>query len=806
MPSEHLSAPRPPFARLSPRRKNLLTILFLALTPLCFFWRETLGLLALGDQDAVFWFLPLYNLVATQIRAGGLPLWNPWMYGGMPLFAQLQAGALDPFNWLFLSGGGLRTLTFAQEAAFAVALLAAYAYARALGGRRRAGVVTALVYGLSGFPVARTIYPGLLHIYALAPLPLLCIERLWRDAPDKNRWRWREVICGALVVAWQLCAGHPQPFLYAALLAAAYALFRAFTPAGSPFSRLRFLTQCALLYALGAALSAVQMFPAIAFTRQSVRETWTYEMFTAHSLHPLSLAGALFPFMHGGGRGIYPLPYQVPFQADYWHHNEAQIYLGALTLALALTGALTAWRARWRPGFFWACAVIAGALLSLGKFVPPLAAASYHIPLLGQFRSPNRHWMEVTLGVAVLAGYAVERFLTEQNEQALGLMKRRLRASIVAITLFCTLFALRHTPSAEFVMPVALALAACLCVWDFTHGHRARGGMLIPVFLLFDFLHYAYFAPINSAMTAAAETGQAFPAELKPAAGDAAPWRFHFATNKNTGWFRPDWFAGFEMAPGYDPLLSAAYKTFSGIDEAGHTYLPETLGEADQTLDLLSVRYALVPHDFALATAPARWRRVARQSPLPAYQEHHVYENQRRLPRAWLVNHVAPAWQGDQLKMIRGALPGPDGQRFDPRRHALAEPAAATRISQALAVQGAAAAQTEARTGEVTLSRHAPGSLSARVTASHVSLLVLSEIAWPGWQARVDGVKTEVFQVDYLLSGVVAPRGEHLIEFYYEPPFLRTGLQTTTAAGVILLLLFVSDWRGGKKRPAETAY
>ena len=118
----------------SGRTANLLTLLFLLLLPFVFFWRETLGRLTLGDQDALFWFFPIYKLVAEQIRAGHLPLWNPYMYSGMPLFAQPQAGVLDPINWIYLFGATPRLLTLAQEISFGIALLAAYGYVRTVGG------------------------------------------------------------------------------------------------------------------------------------------------------------------------------------------------------------------------------------------------------------------------------------------------------------------------------------------------------------------------------------------------------------------------------------------------------------------------------------------------------------------------------------------------------------------------------------------------------------------------------------------------------------------------------------------------
>jgi hypothetical protein len=215
MPTKH-----PLKQHLTSRNRNLLALLFLILLPPVFFLRATIGRTTLGDQDAVFWFFPAYKFVAEQIRSGSLPLWSPYQYGGAPIFAAWQAGALDPVNWIYLIETTSRTLTLSLEIGFAIALIATFSYARSIGFTRRASVVSAVIYGLSGFAVARVLYPGFLHIVALAPFVLYFVERLFQTG------RWRYVAGGALIVAWQVFAAHPQPLIYSSLLACAYALCR----------------------------------------------------------------------------------------------------------------------------------------------------------------------------------------------------------------------------------------------------------------------------------------------------------------------------------------------------------------------------------------------------------------------------------------------------------------------------------------------------------------------------------------------------------------------------------------------------
>ncbi|MBO0723670.1 MAG: hypothetical protein J2P41_22790, partial [Blastocatellia bacterium] len=202
------------------KRAALSSIIFLALLPFIFFWRETLGRLTLGDQDAIFWFFPAFKFTAEQLKTGSLPLWTLYQYSGSPVFSQWNSGVFDPLNLIYLIEASSRTLTISLELSFALSLLTTFAYTRSLGFNRRASIISSVVYSLGGFSVARTLYPGLLHILALTPLVLYFVERIYQ------RGRWRDAAAGALIVAWQIFAAHAQPLVYSSLLAVAYALFR----------------------------------------------------------------------------------------------------------------------------------------------------------------------------------------------------------------------------------------------------------------------------------------------------------------------------------------------------------------------------------------------------------------------------------------------------------------------------------------------------------------------------------------------------------------------------------------------------
>ncbi len=56
-------------------------------------------------------------------------------------------------------------------------------------------------------------------------------------------------------------------------------------------------------------------------------------------------------------------------------------------------------------------------------------------------------------------------------------------------------------------------------------------------------------------------------------------------------------------------------------------------------------------------------------------------------------------------------------------------------------------------------------------------LLVFSEIYYPsGWQVYLNGEKTNYFDINYLLRGMIVPKGNHLIEFNFSPKIVKTGI------------------------------
>jgi hypothetical protein len=93
---------------------------------------------------------------------------------------------------------------------------------------------------------------------------------------------------------------------------------------------------------------------------------------------------------------------------------------------------------------------------------------------------------------------------------------------------------------------------------------------------------------------------------------------------------------------------------------------------------------------------------------------------------------------------------------------------------------------------KVTLKTYKPNYLKYVSKNSSKGLAVFSEIYYPkGWNAFIDGKKTEHFRTDYTLRAMFIPAGNHTIEFKFEPEVVETGgtISLFSAIGILLLLV-----------------
>lgn len=345
--------------------------------------------------DALAYFYPNLAYLGASLREGRLPLWNPYLFAGVPFLANSQTGVFYPPNWLAALVPAPRA--YAWSAALHAALAAAGAFAfgrRALGLGRPGALATALVFAFGGSFSAQVGHLNQLQAASWLPLLLLVGDGLLR------RPRLRLAVLGGVVLCLQLLAGHSQVTylsLWALLLysgAFCAAALRDGRRAGlAPRDlvawQLSRLGPLLLLVAVGGSLAAAQLLPTYELSRESIRAGGLeYDEAASFSLPPWKALLALLPTF--GGPTVY---------------SEWLGYVGVAGLILA--GLALALRPDRRAAAMLLVALVALAL-AFGKFDPLYGLAYRWMPGLALFRVPARWLLVYSFGLAGLAGLGLD--------------------------------------------------------------------------------------------------------------------------------------------------------------------------------------------------------------------------------------------------------------------------------------------------------------------------------------------------------------------------------------------------------------
>lgn len=379
------------------------------------------------DQAIVI--APWLDFAAERLRAGELPLWNPFNYGGQPIVGAYQLALWWPPNWVYFATQsawffvGVAWLKLVAAGAFMLLYLAR------LGLARGPASVGALAFMLCGFNLV-WLGHNQTNVALFAPLCLWCVERAAQGV------RARHVGLFAFVVALQFCAGHAQTSAHLLAVVAAYALFRWRVEVGGSRLAGAGLARLALGAALGTLLAAPQLLPFLEYLRDS------QGLVSNASPELVARDGAW------KGLALLALPklFGTPQDGDYHgplgaHLNYAELvggYVGALMLALAAAGVLVGrGRGRW---FFVGLLAFA---LCLAYQLAPVYDALRALPLWGATKL-MRFALFVALALAVLGAFGLD---------ALAARLRRAGGLVAAVFLLVALelcaFGERFNPAVD---------------------------------------------------------------------------------------------------------------------------------------------------------------------------------------------------------------------------------------------------------------------------------------------------------------------------------------------------------------------
>jgi hypothetical protein len=757
------------------RLYEAIVLIVLFLLPCLFFWRlmapNPADRATIPAGDFTEQYYPLHLFTAREWAQGRLPLWDPYIYAGQPALADIQSGALYPLNLLVilllaLAGRGFPLWALEAQVIFhfSLASIFTYFFVRRLSRSRFAAVVSALTFTYSGyltsFPVQQV---TILQVAVWLPLILLLLDLAVEDKdpahsrfPASSSRFWFYVTLAGLALGCSILAGHPQTSMHVFYASIAYFAFKMWRGRGLGGGRGLAGILVFLLVAFG--LAAVQLLPTLELIRLSPRAAIDYET-ASWGLFWYETMSLLFPGYFGG----------------------SPQYVGILPMILAAMALL--FERRQRDKVFWLGLGLAAFLLSLGRHTFLYNVFHVLAPGFGRVRNQERIIFLFSFSLAVLAGYGatllvrpIPRVLRHSFQSFYQTLKRLGLAGLALTAFFYygwlqegtqegadfNFFTgvLRHHVFHLLLFGGVLLLLALRR----SRGASRRWLMALCVgliaFNLFtinwqfnvqDAIEGGHFPQmgVTDSLRAELEGGEpfrVFTAGLLPGAG-------------NAGIF----YQLYDVA-GNSPLHLASLERFEAqVNERRRWQLLNVAYMFDQReLDREDLEFVYIKRGVL------------------------TYRVVDALPHAWAVHEAVVAADDEETWAILNA---PD---FDPTQRVVLphEPG--------IALPGGDTAGSR-----VDVVEYAPTRISLQADMVDNGLLVLSDVYYPGWQARVDGQSAPIYRANYLLRAVPVEGGQHRVEVYYDPPLFKVGLAITLLTLLASGALLAGVALRGQQRPRK---
>ncbi len=766
-----------------PRRGLLWAAVTYALATLSLAWPALSGQFLVNPRsDQFIAGYAFREFAAATLRdTGGFPLWNPYLFGGMPYVAAMHGDIFYPTAFLRMLVGTDVGMTWGFIIHVYLAGLFTFLLLRSFGLGFFGSLVGGLAYMMSG-NVAGLVSPGhdgKLFISALLPLALFFVVRGVRDG---RQWSWGAL---AITVGLAVLSPHPQLLQYMLLVAGATGIFLAF---GSPSlprpTAIRRLGASALAVIVGGAMGAIQYLPVqeyVAWSPRAGGHTW--EQAVSYSMPPEEMINFWIPQFSG-------------ILDHYWGDNGIHLHSEYLGVAVILLAALAFARGD-RTGsrrlqWFFAGVTIVALLWSLGGYTPFYRLVYAIVPGTKFFRAPSTMLYVVSFGVAVLAGFGADRAARRDVGRrylltwvvvvgALGLIGGLGGLTNLGVSL-------AQAPQVDRVLANETALRigslrsllfgamALACLFLLSSGRLGReaGAWLIAGIVAVDLWsverEYWQFSPPASVIFASDSTIEYV--KRQPIPGRV----LQFATpNPQTS--RDPFLRG-------DALMVHRIRTVLGYhgNELGRYQQMVYFGEGQianpNFWHLMNVRYILT--DAADLGVPSL-KRVAGPVTNAYGTTVFLYEIPGNNPPAWVVPAIVKAPDDAVL----GTVLDP---RFDVRRAALFDTSAAVKGVEPSALP-------EPLTIDATAKRYDPGAIDIELDqpAPAGSALLVSENYYPGWTAEVDGKAAAVGRADMTLIGVELPEGARNITLRFSSEPYEKGKLVT----ILALALALFWWGGG---------
>ncbi len=856
--------------------RDLAALILLLVLPLILFWPVTVGSRTLIPADNLYQWEPYRTFAARQgvtlpphnellsdlvlenlvwkrfivqsLQAGEIPLWNPYLFAGVPFLAAGQHSALYPFSILFYILPLSRAYGWFTVSQLWLAGAFMYLLGRVVRLGRFPALIAGITYQLSAFFLVSVVFAMIIAAAAWLPLLLAIIEVIVRKQEEKGNGPFVPivyVVIGAVALGVHVLAGHPEILVYTLLVMAFYSLARLallWRRVGAWRPVVRLAVWLAVMAALGLGLGSVQLIPLLELVTRSFREgSVTYNDVVGWAYPTRQIITFLVPDFFGNPahHGYWDLVSRQWVAADriFWgikNYVEAGSYVGILPLLLAVMAVLGAGRssAHRRHVWLWATLALASLLFVFGT--PLYAILYYGLPGIKQLHSPFRWVFPYTLSISALAGLG-SQYLAERRQSDVQRPMSRIQSLIIwgamggGLALVAALLALLIAPGA-WVPLAERALAAVEKAQEaFSSGRMllsyewrnllvfglmlAAGGLVLrlsrcPIYLKMpkwangpmpvwqllavvvvslDLLIFGWgFNP--AADPAWLEYTPPAIEFLKGKAADSQPWRlttYQIEGDTKTLNANIPWLHGLQDVRGYDSIIPRQYADYMGVIENQGELLYNRIAPIYGVEHLSSPLLDLLTVRYVVTEGE-----IANPDYRLVYDgEVRIYENTDALPRAFALPRAEVVSIGDLAPRLR---------TWDPRQLVLLDDQMVHADDTRLRSPGDWPLQP------ATVVTYSPNAVFVDVEMPGPGWLVLADSYFSGWKAyrstpngQIPNPKDEppdetelaIVRADGNFRAVWLEAGAHRVRFKYTPLSFKLGLYGSFMAAVVLFLL-----------------
>jgi len=702
------------------------------------------------------------NLMSTQ----GVFAWNPYLDGGLPLLADISHHfALYPGNLLFYFLDAVSAFNGLILIHFVLAGMGMYSLGILKHRSPYCAFISAFAWVLSGFYLSSINRPG--YFFTVSWLPW--VAWAWLRI---NESQLKSSLCLAVISLLQLLASEVQVAILSQITG--FVLYA--SNAKNNLITIKLLKNLVIAGLIFLGLGAIQILPAFELSMLSTRGAGIpFERLTVNSLYPYQLITLLLPFP-------FPIfPSEAGFQGytEFFGSNGIPLFVslhaGSLIFCVSLISLV---KIRNREQIIWLVATLFFLFLSFGKYFPNFFKIAHHfIPFGSSFIFPIKYFLPSMFFLCLLAG----NFFADQEIPA----KKYANETVLLIITFLVLI------SGFLIFPALLIkykdslgnLAysqinntihqQCLLTVLFISGftlisifkslpHKKTLLLSLIVIELLFYSHRIIWTTHRSFFS----TPPAFPELLKFESNNILP-PFRIEVNKMEtppsmiqiqgidGLVeRRRWkFQG--MIPNTRTINGLAYTFKYGPQRLMATYnlwVKSGLSKLD-IYRLYSTRFYLTPYPVGYKKSSFLDNKqiLLKDSSRGIY----LYEDQAARPLAWLTE----TWQ-----------------RANPalRISSLSEPVPID-SEQQIALPGRNNENASNWLPVSDIIRTSNG-YEISVSSKSPSFLIISENAYPGWEAKLDGKPVEIKKAYGIFKAVYIPQGQHKVKFHFKSKSILIGL------------------------------